>query len=104
MKLVLKTKIHCKICDKVVPIHLFSNEPDFMEKFPSFEEEVKDYGDWMHWVHTHQLCAICGKLVESGELDLVFEKDYRGRVNDQYTKSLKYPDRGLLTVHSTCLK
>lgn len=103
MDLVYQTKVYCKNCDKEIEVNLYSDILDILERFPGIKKDVEEQGDWSHWVHTHRLCAVCGKLVEKG-LDLVIERDYKGIINKQYLESLKYPDRGLLTVHATCIE
>ena len=101
--IVYSTEFYCKRCKKPSAIHLYSEDPDFpiTEKV---KKEVEDWGKHYHWVHNHQICAICGELVESGkgDLNLIQTEVMLKDVHPLYIEWERYPDRGLLTVHSGC--
>lgn len=74
---------------------------------PEDESEFVDWCRHFHWIDFHRICAFCGKLVQSGELDLMvnsgsikIDKSY----TDEY-KKVKQGDRfgHLLIVHEQCI-
>lgn len=102
MSLVYTTKMYCKLCKGDVKIHLYSDDFNF-EMTEEKHKQLTDHVDHMHWCHHHRVCAICGKLVEGEDLDLIVEKDFKIIINPRYEKWRKYPDYGLLTIHNKCL-
>jgi hypothetical protein len=62
-----------------------------------------DHVNHIHWCHQHRLCAICGEVVKGEDLDLLVEKDFKGKIDQKYLDWLKYPDHGLLTIHKKCM-
>lgn len=74
------------------------------------QEEKIEAVDWLkhfHWIDYHRLCAICGEIVKSGNLELlinngktVIHKNY----SDEYVKIKRGNRFGpLLIVHTDCL-
>ncbi len=98
MSSVYKMKMFCKLCEEAVPIHSYSDDPNF-KMIDDQHKELLDHVDHIHWCHDHRLCEICGKVVRGEEFDLVLEKELNFLVNSKYEEWRKYPDRGLLTIH-----
>jgi len=73
-------------------------------------EEKTEAVEWMkhfHWTNSHRVCAICGKYVDSGKLDLMIN-DEKLPIHQDYTDEYLKIRRGdkfgtLLIVHADCL-
>ena len=106
-EVIYTTEFPCKVCEKPARINLMSDDPDFPVD-DKVKAEVLEWGQHYHWVDNHQLCAICGKFVQTGvgtnELNLIQTEVMQGDVHPDYIKATIHPDRGLLTVHSNCSK
>lgn len=104
---IYSTEFYCKVCEKPAKINLHSDDPDFPVNDQT-KKEVMSLGQHYHWVDNHQLCAICGKFVRTGdgihELDLIQNEVMQGEIHPDYIKAEIHPDRGLLTVHKECSK
>ncbi len=103
--IIYTTEFYCKVCDKPAKINLHSDDQDFPINDQT-KKEVMSWGQHYHWVENHQLCAICGKLVHTGdgihELNLIRSEVMRGDVHPDYIKADIHSNRGLLTVHVDC--
>lgn len=103
--IIYSTEFYCKLCKLPTKINLHSAESNFPIT-DKVKEDVLTWGQHYHWVDNHQVCAICGKLVRTGEgtneLDLIQTETMRGDVHPLYIEWDIHPDRGLLTVHKDC--
>jgi len=106
-QIVYSTSFYCHRCENDTTINLFSDDSDF-EITEEVKKETESWGKHYHWVDNHQICAICGELVETRgdkhDLDLIQTEVMRGAVHPLYLKWELNPDRGLLTVHKECSK
>ena len=73
-----------------------------------YQEKVIKWGKHYHWIDFHRVCAVCGKLIKSGELESVMN-DGKISIKDNYTdeyKKVKQDDKfgHLLMVHKKCLE
>ncbi len=73
---------------------------------PSLKAEAADWAKHWHWCAVHKLCAKCGALVASGDLEMAVN-DGRIKIHASYTDqyhSVREGDIGhLLIVHRGCL-
>lgn len=105
-RIIYTAKYYCELCKKEQTVHLYG---EYDSNFTADEEpELIDWARHYHWIDNHRLCARCGKLVLSGELDLAINdggfqihKDY----TDHYEKVRPREKPGpLLIIHSNCVK
>lgn len=105
-KIIYTSKFYCELCKQERPIHLYgSTDSSFT---PDYEDELIDWARHFHWTDNHRVCAICGKLVHSGELELIVN-DGKVHVHNEYTDEYKKIEQGdqfghLLIVHEDCLR
>jgi len=102
-EVIYKIVEHCECCDQDVTIRLNSDDPDFLKKAPSLKKEILPTGMHEHWVNNHQICAKCGKLVKSGHLTRIREKDTSWPVDKTYLKWVAPKHPYSLIVHKECL-
>jgi hypothetical protein len=104
-RIIYSTEFYCKLCEKPAKIDLHSTDSSFTVT-DKIKADVLEWGQHYHWVDNHQICAICGKFVDTDkkELDLIQVEVMQGDVHPLYTKWDTYPERGLLTVHKECSK
>jgi hypothetical protein len=100
----MSEQFFCDMCNQNITVHLFSDDDFYLEKFPNTKEELISHGKHSHWIGSHRICAICGQLVKSETLDLLVRTDYKGEIDKKYLDWEKDYDRGLLTVHESCMK
>jgi len=104
-QIIFSTKFNCKICRKKIDGYLYG-ESDF----DLIRKEEKDAIDWMrhfHWIDYHRVCAICGRIVKSGNLELLIN-DGKTAIHKNYSDEYVKIKRGnkfgpLLIVHTDCL-
>ncbi len=105
--IIYSTEFDCKLCKKPATINLYSKD-NLLAITDDVKDEVLQWAQHYHWIQNHQVCAICGELVRSGEgtndLDLIQTETIRGDIHPRYIQWQTNPDRGLLTVHSDCSK
>ncbi len=97
-------KFKCDLCDKEIEINFLGDMENF-NKDPKLLEELIDKGKHYHWIYNHRRCAICGKLIESEDLDLI--KNQHGiRISENYIKETlpKESNGELLIIHKKCFK
>lgn len=105
-KIIYVTKFYCELCKKERPVHLYG---DIGSSFTSDDEpELIVWAKHYHWIDFHRVCAVCGKIVKSGDLELAFN-DGNMRIHTDYTdeyKKVSQSDRGghLLIIHTGCVK
>ena len=102
-KIVYTGKFLCELCKKEVSM------PVYGDSSPA-PEDVTEWIDWcrhFHWIDFHRVCAVCGKILKSGELELAIN-DGKLKINRGYTDEYETVKRGnkmgpLLMVHDECV-
>lgn len=109
-EIVFVTKYYCEICKKERLLRVHGDEYARIDRDhdKEYKEEVIEWGKHYHWIDCHRICAICGKIVISGELDLL-ENDGRIEIHKDYTDEYRKVEPGdkfghLLMVHKKCVK
>jgi len=102
MKIVFTGKFYCKICKKEISIPVCGDEDFIVDN--ETEREVKEWGEHYHWIGNHQKCALCGKLVQGEDLELLVD-DGKVKISDGYNgESYIGGKTGLLTGHKKCIE
>lgn len=75
---------------------------------PEEEAECVDWCRHYHWIDHHRICAICGEIVLSGEIELALNNGLIN-IHKNYTNEYQKVRRGdtfgqLLIVHEKCIK
>jgi len=105
-KIVYTGKFVCELCNKEIVLPVYG---DLGVTFtPEEELECIDWIRHYHWIDFHRICAICGKIVRTGELELAVN-DGRIKINKNYTDEYRKAEQGdefghLLIVHEDCIK
>lgn len=99
-------KFYCELYKKSIETPVYGNSA--LSFAPGEELECIDWCRHFHWIDFHRICAICGKIVRSGELELAVNdesiKIYKG-YTDEYQKIEQGNKFGhLLIVHENCIK
>lgn len=103
-QIVYTGKFYCELCKKNILTPVYGDSAP----------EPKEEADWIdmckhfHWINLHRVCAICGKIIQSGDLELAFN-DGKINIHKNYTDEYRKVDKGnktenLLIVHLRCLK
>ena len=103
--IIYTAKYFCEICNKEQDTYVYRDYGTTITK--EEEPEAIEWAKHFHWIDRHRLCAICGKLVLSDDLELLvndgkikIHKDY----TDEYMKAKRHERFGnLLIVHRTCV-
>jgi hypothetical protein len=102
--IIFTSKFYCELCKQEVSIPLFGdNDSSFT---PNDEPELIEWGRHYHWIDFHRVCAVCGKIVKSGDLELAIN-DGMIKIHKDYTNHYKRIEQGnrgpLLIVHEGCV-
>jgi len=105
-EIVHKSKFYCELCKQEIPIHVYGDKNSLF--VANSEKEVIELGKHYHWIDFHQVCAICGELVKSEDLELLIN-DGQVEIHKNYTDEYKKVEKGdksesFLTVHEKCVK
>lgn len=105
-QIIFTTKYYCELCKKEQVVHLYGNTDSSFTK--DDEPELIEWARHFHWIDRHRICAICGKLVVSGELDLAVN-DGGINIHSAYTDHYRNIQQGdqfgsLLIVHENCIQ
>jgi len=105
-EIVHKSKFYCELCEREIPIHVYGNKNSLFDV--NREKGLIEWGKHYHWIDFHQICAICGQLVRSEELELLMN-DGQVKIHKNYTdeyKEIKEGDESepFLIVHQECIK
>lgn len=105
MKVIYRTKFHCKFCKKDIALNVYGSDENVDGQNNEFDKEVKEWGEHYHWIDTHRRCALCGGLVTSDDLELLVN-DGKIRIHKEYeAQTYEETHKGqLLTVHGKCIK
>lgn len=105
-QIIFTTKYYCELCKKEQIVHLYGSPDSFFTKDngPELIEWVRHF----HWIDRHRICAVCGEIVISGELDLAVN-DGSININSTYTDHYRIIHQGdkfghLLIVHERCIQ
>lgn len=106
-EVVFISKYYCEICKKQREIYVYGDRFSRSDRDEQYEKEVIKWGRHFHWIDHHRVCAMCGKLVRSGELGSVINKGIR--IHKNYTLEYRKVREGdefgnLLIVHESCIK
>lgn len=106
MKNIIYTcKYYCELCKEDQLVNLYG---DHTSAFTSQEEpELIEWARHYHWIDHHRVCAKCGHLVQSGELEVAVN-DGSITIHRDYTDHYKNVSPGdhlghLLIVHKYCI-
>lgn len=103
-KIIYTGKFFCELCKKEIATPVYGDSaPE-----PQEESEWVDMCRHFHWIDIHRVCAICGKIIQSGDLELAFN-DGKIKIHSEYTDEYKKIEPGvktgnLLIVHEGCVK
>lgn len=105
MKVIYRTAFYCKFCKRDISLDVYGNDESIVSQNNEFEKEVKEWGEHYHWIDCHRRCALCGRLVVSGELELLVNDGKIKIHNDYQTQTYERAHKGqLLIVHEKCLQ
>lgn len=104
-QIIYTSKFYCELCKKDLPIQLYGDHDSSFTA--SDEPELIDWAKHYHWIDYHRVCAICGKLVLPGELELAINNGSI-QIHTDYTDEYEKVKRGnefgsLLIVHEACI-
>ena len=107
-EIVFVTKYYCEICGKERVIRVFGDKFSRSYRDEEYEREVIKWAKHYHWVDSHRVCAVCGKIVKAGELGIMVNNG-NIKIHDEYTDEYKKNKQGdnlghLLIVHEKCLE
>lgn len=102
MKVVHTAQFHCKYCDKEISTRVFGNQ-EFDQTTKYYIEEAKKWAEHYHWTDHHRRCAICGNLVDSGNLGLI-KRENISIIHEKYLKETFEVKNQLLVVHKNCIE
>lgn len=105
-KIIFVSKYYCELCKKEQIVHLYGDSNCNFSQ--SEEPELIEWARHFHWIDRHRVCAICGGLVISGDLDLAVN-DGKINIHDTYTDYYLNIQQGnkfghLLIVHENCIQ
>lgn len=105
--IVFRTKYFCELCGRYRNLNVYGNPFFIRDRDSEYEKQVLKWARFNHWIDSHRVCAICGKLVKSGELESVINKGIR--IHKNYTLEYRRVKEGdefgnLLIVHKSCIK
>ena len=105
-KIIFTTKYYCELCKNEQVVHLYGSPDSSFTK--NDEPELIEWARHYHWIDAHRVCAVCGKLVQSNQLELMVN-DGKVAIADNYTDEYKRVERGnkfgnLLIVHERCME
>lgn len=109
MQIVYRTEFYCEICGGKRPFNVWGDGSiNFDRESNEYKEEVLEWGKHFHWTDNHRLCAVCGKYVKSGDLDVAVN-DGSIEIHKDYTDEYKKVEQGnrfghLLIVHPRCIE
>ena len=92
---------HCDICKKDITVYLITKGSEILKE-KRWRDTIINDADNHHWYTLHYNCAVCGKWIPPKERRRIRKEDFRRKINGKYN-----PDKvikGLLRVHSKCLK
>ena len=100
------TKFYCELCHKDIPTSLYGDsDSSFTAKD---ESELIEWARHYHWIDFHRICAVCGKIVQSGQLELALNNgliNIHKNYTDEYQKVRRGDTFGkLLIVHESCVR
>jgi len=104
--IIYTTKYYCELCKKELVVNLYGERDS---SFTSNDEpELIEWAKHFHWIDNHRVCAICGELVISEDLDMAIN-DGGIHIHKNYTdhyEKVKPKDvfMSLLMVHKACLE
>ena len=103
-KIIYTGKFYCELCKKEV------TTPVYGDTAPEPQEEAEwiDMCRHFHWIDFHRICAVCGKIVLSGDLELAVNNG-EIKIHPDYTDEYRRVKYGhhlgqLLIVHEKCIK
>lgn len=104
-KIIFTTKFDCELCKKNINGYVYGDND-----FDLSAQDKTEAVDWLrhyHWIDNHRVCAICGQLVKSGNLELLIN-DGKTAIHENYSDEYAKIRRGdkfgpLLIVHDKCL-
>lgn len=104
-EIIFTTKYYCELCKTELAVHLYGTQDSSFT--PQNEPELIEWAKHFHWIDNHRVCAICGKIVKSGNIELVVN-DGRVDIHRNYTAEYKKVEKGdkfgyLLISHKRCL-
>lgn len=105
-QIIYTSQFSCELCNKNLPVQLYGDRDS---SFTAGDEpELVDWAKHYHWIDYHRVCAVCGKLVLSGDLELALNSRAI-KIHEDYTdeyKKVKWGDQfgHLLIVHEACIK
>ncbi len=105
-KIIFRGSFRCELCNKEVMVPVYGDSTTILTQ--EEESDCIDWGRHFHWIDFHRVCAICGEIVKSGELDLAVN-NRKIHINKNYTDEYKKVEHGdrfgsLLIVHDDCIK
>ncbi len=105
-KIIFVTSFDCELCGHPQPVQLYGDTDSSFT--PEHEPELIEWAKHFHWCGTHRVCAVCGKLVMSEELELAVN-DGSVKIHQNYTDHYMKVKTGeklghLLIIHSDCIK
>lgn len=103
--IIFSTKYYCELCKRELVLHLYGEDESLITK--EDEPEVIEWARHYHWIDNHRVCAICGKIVKSNELELMVN-DGKVVIHEDYTDEYKKVQKGerfgsMLIVHEDCI-
>jgi len=103
-QIIFTTKYYCELCKKEQIVHLYGSLDTSFTK--NDEPELIEWARHFHWIDKHRVCAICGQVVLSAQLELMVN-DGKTSIVDNYTDEYKKVECGnkfgaLLIVHGKC--
>lgn len=104
-QIIYTSNFYCKLCKKDLPVQLYGDRDS---SFAAVDEpELIEWAKHYHWIDYHRVCAICGKLVLSGNLELALN-NRTIQIHKNYTDEYERVKQGdqfgqLLIVHEACI-
>lgn len=104
-KVIYTGKFICELCNKEIAMPVYGDSASTFT--PQEKLECVDWCRHFHWIDFHRACAICGKIVRSGELELAVN-DGKIKIHKDYTDEYKKVEQNnrlghLLIVHENCV-
>ena len=102
MEKIYRGTFACDLCSEPQEFRVFGMDDSADLRMRT---EAEDWARHWHWCAVHRLCARCGRLVLSGDLEMAVN-DGRIKIHDCYTdeyrKVLDGETGRLLIVHKEC--
>ena len=102
-KVVYIGKFYCELCKKEIATPVYGDSAPEPQEVAEWVDMCRHF----HWIDFHRVCAVCGKILKSGELELAVN-DGRIKIHKDYTdeyEKIKQNNRSghLLMLHDGCL-